>query len=108
MCSHKSSRTACEHAATRASTAHSLGLAVSLKNTLGLAEELEPVFDFAILEQCVQYRERVLAAPFLDAGKPVLDIEYGVPRSTFCPRTERLGIFAMRKRLELDEWRTTC
>jgi hypothetical protein len=91
-----------------ASAAHAHGLAVGLKNTLQLAHELEPVFDFAILEQCAQYRECSMAAPFLEADKPVLDIEYTVARSGFCPRAERLGIFAMRKRLELDAWRRTC
>lgn len=91
-----------------ARTAHDAGLAAGLKNTLELAAELEPRFDFAILEQCAQYRECVLAAPFLDAHKPVLDIEYSLPREGFCPRTDRLDIFAMRKRLALDAWRRAC
>ncbi len=91
-----------------AGAAHEHGLAVGLKNTLQLAEQLEPVFDFSILEQCAQYRECALAEPFLEANKPVLDIEYTVARADFCPRAERLGIFAMRKRLELDAWRRAC
>jgi hypothetical protein len=91
-----------------AAEAHERGLAVGLKNTLGLAEALEPAFDFAILEQCFAYRECSLARPFLDAGKAVLDVEYDVARRRFCPRTRDLGIVAMRKHLELDAWRAAC
>ena len=88
--------------------AHQRGLAVGLKNTLGLAAVLEPEFDFAILEQCFQYRECSLGAPFVDAGKAVLDIEYQLHRSSFCDRAARLGISAVRKRLALDAWRRPC
>ena len=91
-----------------AAAAHERGLAAGLKNTLSLAEALEPAFDFAILEQCFAYRECSLAAPFLDAGKAVLDVEYDIARRRFCPRTRELGIVAMRKHLELDAWRAPC
>jgi hypothetical protein len=91
-----------------AAEAHRAGLAVGLKNTLDLVEELEPAFDFLIPEQCAQYRECGLAEPFVRAGKPVLNIEYALARSSFCPRAEGLGIFAMRKHLELDAWRRVC
>ena len=30
--------------------------------------------------------------PFLDAGKAVLNVEYGLPRSEFCGRAADLGI----------------
>ena len=91
-----------------AARAHERGLAVGLKNTLELADELEPHFDFAILEQCFQYRECALAAPFVDAGKSVVDIEYSLGRDQFCRKAANLGIFAMRKRLSLDAWRRAC
>ena len=91
-----------------AARAHERGLAVGLKNTLGLAAALEPAFDFAILEQCFQYRECALAAPFVAAGKSVIDIEYSLSRDQFCDRAARLGISAMRKRLSLDAWRRPC
>ena len=89
-------------------TAHAHGLAVGLKNTPSLAAQLEPSFDFAIVEECVQYHECGSFALFLDANKPVLDIEYKVTAATLCPKTERLGIFGMRKHLELDAWRRIC
>lgn len=91
-----------------AARAHERGLAVGLKNSLGLAEELEPHFDFAILEQCFQYRECELAAPFIESGKSVVDVEYALKRGQFCARAATLGIVAMRKRLSLDAWRRAC
>ena len=91
-----------------ADTAHAHGLAVGLKNTPSLAKQLEPGFDFSIVEQCVQYRECGSFTPFLDAEKPVLDIEYSVKPSTFCPKSKPVGIFGMRKHLDLDAWRRTC
>ena len=56
----------------------------------------------------MQYRECGSFEPFLDANKPVLDIEYSVKPAQMCPKTEQLGIFGMRKHLELDAWRVTC
>jgi hypothetical protein len=91
-----------------ADSAHGAGLAVGLKNTPSLAAQLEPKFDFSIVEQCVEYSECGSFKPFLDVDKPVLDIEYSVKPATFCPRAARLGIFAMRKHLELDAWRRLC
>ncbi|MEA2676132.1 MAG: hypothetical protein QOJ81_273 [Chloroflexota bacterium] len=91
-----------------AARAHERGLAVGLKNTLELADELEPHFDFAILEQCFQYRECGLVAPFVASRKSVVDIEYSLSRSQFCAKAANLGIAAMRKRLSLDAWRRAC
>ncbi|MEO6349691.1 MAG: endo alpha-1,4 polygalactosaminidase [Candidatus Limnocylindrales bacterium] len=91
-----------------AEAAHEHGLSVGLKNTLSLADELEPHFDFAILEQCFQYRECALAAPFMEAGKSVLDIEYSLARGAFCAKADDLGITALRKRLDLGAWRRPC
>jgi len=91
-----------------ADTAHANGLSVGLKNTLGLVEELEPSFDFAIVEQCFVYHECALTSPFVDAGKAVIDIEYRLERAAFCDRAGRLGISAMRKHRELDAWRRPC
>ncbi len=91
-----------------AARAHERGLAVGLKNTLELADELEPHFDFAILEQCFWYRECALAAPFVDARKSVIDIEYDLARRQFCSNADELGISAVRKRLNLNAWRRAC
>jgi hypothetical protein len=91
-----------------ARTAHRHGLAIALKNDLEQAPALAPSFDFAILEQCFQYDECDRAAPFLRAGKAVFDAEYALPTSRFCPTARRLGINAMRKKLDLGTWRQPC
>ncbi len=91
-----------------AARAHERGLAVGLKNTLDLAAQLEPDFDFAILEQCFQYRECAKVAPFVTHHKSVIDIEYSLGRAQFCNKAATLGIHAMRKRLSLSAWRRAC
>ena len=79
-----------------ADAGHAHGLAVGLKNTPSLAAQLEPKFDFAIVEQCVQYRECGAFKPFLQASKPMLDIEYSVGLRTACAKAAQLEFFAMR------------
>lgn len=64
--------------------------------------------EFAIAEECFQYRECGKAAPFIDAGKPVLEVEYKVDRADFCPKTLALGFSSMKKRLSLGPWRRAC
>lgn len=91
-----------------ARAAHAQGLAVALKNDLEQAPALAPSFDFAVLEQCFQYRECTSARPFLRAGKGVYDAEYALPTSAFCADARRLGINAIRKRLDLHAWRESC
>ena len=91
-----------------ARAAHAQGLAVALKNDLEQAPALARSFDFAVLEQCFQYRECERAGPFLRAGKGVYDAEYARPASAFCADARRLGINAIRKRLGLGAWRESC
>lgn len=91
-----------------ARTAHRYGLAVALKNDLEQARALAPSFDLAVVEQCFQYGECGSARPFLRAGKGVFDVEYALPRSRFCPAARRLGVNAIRKRLDLGAWREPC
>jgi hypothetical protein len=74
-----------------ANLAHTAGFAAGLKNDLGQASDLQPYFDFAINEQCWQYRECNFPAPGLQAwpstnGKAVFNVEYKLAASKFCPR----------------------
>jgi hypothetical protein len=91
-----------------AGRAHELGLAVGLKNDLEQAKQLEPHFDFAVLESCFEFEECGPARRFTAAGKAVVDVEYALPRSRFCPRARELRFAAMRKRLALGPWRRPC
>ena len=59
-----------------ATEAKKLGLLIGLKNDLNQIKELEPYFDFALNEQCHQYRECELLNPFIESNKPVFSAEY--------------------------------
>ena len=65
-------------------------------------------FDFAVNEQCFQYRECRSLRPFIRARKAVFHVEYHVPRHRFCPTTTRLGFSSMKKHLDLRRWRRPC
>ena len=74
-----------------ANLAHTAGFAVGLKNDLGQANDLEPYFDFAINEQCWEYRECNFPAPGLQIwpssyGKAVFNVEYKLATPKFCPQ----------------------
>jgi hypothetical protein len=76
---------------------HRNGLAVGLKNDLGQIPDLIHHFDFAINEQCFQYHECNRLEAFVDAGKPVFQVEYRRTPAQFCPRAAALGFNAIRK-----------
>jgi hypothetical protein len=91
-----------------ASAAHARRLSIGLKNDLGQARLLEPDFDWALDEQCFQYRECDLLRPFTAAGKAVFEVEYELAPATFCTRAAADGFSALRKRLSLGPWRQAC
>ena len=59
---------------------HKAGMSAGLKNDVEQVRALLPSFDFAIDEQCYQYRECDALRPFVAAGKAVFHTEYS-PRS---------------------------
>jgi hypothetical protein len=91
-----------------ANRAHQRGLAVGLKNDRGQIRALLPYFDLAVDEQCFRYADCALLKPFVAAGKPVFEIEYGLSPSRFCLRANTLGFNAVAKRLSLDNHVTFC
>ena len=91
-----------------AKAAHQRGLAVGLKNGLGLIPDLVGRFDFAVNEQCFQYHECSRYKPFLNAGKAVFNVEYELQPGSFCDRAYVLGISAISKHLALGPWRIAC
>ena len=93
--------------------AHRNGLSVGLKNDLGQVPKLEPRFDFAVNEQCFQYRECTNnPSPgykaFARAGKAVFQVEYRIPPSQFCGDANRLGFSSIKKArdfsLDAEPW----
>lgn len=91
-----------------AGLAHRLGLGVGLKNDLEQVADLAPAFDFAVNEQCAEFRECERLKVFVTAGKPVFHVEYELATTQFCPTTKALGLSSMRKHLDLDAWRQPC
>ncbi|HZA89672.1 MAG TPA: endo alpha-1,4 polygalactosaminidase [Solirubrobacterales bacterium] len=91
-----------------ANAVHERRMAVGLKNNLGQARRLLPYFDFAVNEQCFQYRECDVLDPFIAAGKPVFGAEYRVPLSRFCERSIAHGFSTIKKRFSLRAFRRTC
>ncbi|WP_435973031.1 endo alpha-1,4 polygalactosaminidase [Streptomyces sp. Qhu_M48] len=91
-----------------AEIAHERGLAVGLKNDLAQIPRLVKHFDFAVNEECAQFEECALLTPFVAAGKAVFHVEYTEPKAAFCPQARALRLSSMRKKLELDVWRSPC
>lgn len=85
-----------------ANMAHRFGLSVAMKNDPSQVKDLLPYFDFAVVEECFQYRFcSGNPAPgedaFVEAGKAVFEVEYRLSRADFCPRAEALGFNAIKK-----------
>jgi hypothetical protein len=91
-----------------AQAAHARGLSVGLKNDLDQVKDLVDSFDWAINEQCFEYKECDMLKPFVAAGKAVFHVEYKLATSAFCTQAIALGFNSMRKRLSLDAFREPC
>ena len=91
-----------------ANAAHERGMAVGLKNDLGQVAKLLPYFDFAVNEQCFQYRECERLERFVAAGKPVYGIEYEVEPGRFCAASLERGFSTIQKRYGLRAYRGVC
>lgn len=90
-----------------AEQAHANGLAVGLKNDPDQVGDLEPYFDFVILESCFEQGWCELAQPFSQVGKPVFAIEYaGI--EPYCAQAQSLNITLIGKNLQLDSALKTC
>jgi hypothetical protein len=91
-----------------ANAAHARGLSTFLKNDLGQIPKLVSYFDAALNEQCFQYSECTALNRFVQAGKPVFNVEYRLDRSQFCAKANARNFNSLKKRLALDAWRRPC
>lgn len=95
-----------------ANAAHERGLSVALKNDIEQIVDLEPYFDWALNEQCFQYREcdwpNGGLLNFINAGKAVMNVEYKLRTSKFCPQANAWNFGSMKKNLDLDAWMEPC
>jgi hypothetical protein len=87
---------------------HAFGMAVALKNDGTQAGALVGAFDFAIVEQCFQYRECGLYKTFVEHGKAVFEAEYELDPSQYCGQAAALDFSAIGKSYDLfaTPWRT--
>jgi len=84
-----------------ATQAHSRGLSVGLKNDLDQVTALVPSFDWALNEQCYEYKECADLSPFVSKGKAVFNAEYSGSANTVCPYMENLKFSSLLKKLDL-------
>ena len=91
-----------------ADLAHSRGLSVGLKNDLAQVNDLLPSFDWALNEQCFQYKECDTLSPFVAAGKAVFNVEYLRKPDQFCTQANALNFNSLAKNLNLDVYRVAC
>lgn len=93
-----------------ANKAHAAGLGVALKNNVEQVRDLVDYFDFAINEECHQYRECNTLKPFIDQNKAVFNVEYQKGRrSKVCAESATLGLSTVFLPLALDDsFRDSC
>ena len=91
-----------------ADAAHARGLSIGLKNDLEQVSQLEPWFDWALTEQCVQYEECDMLTPFVEAGKAVFGVDYTGDTDTVCSITNELNFDWLLKSKNLDAARQSC
>ena len=91
-----------------ANAAHQRGLSIGLKNDMDQIPDLLPYFDWALNEQCFEHEECETLLPFIDAGKPVFNVEYELEPGEFCQAAKLLNFNSLKKNLDLDAWREAC
>ncbi|MBU1432115.1 endo alpha-1,4 polygalactosaminidase [Myxococcota bacterium] len=100
-----------------AQAARDRGLAPIHKGASGLAEALEPHFDAILLEDCLLYDFCQDAQPYVEAGKPVWDVEYpeayadagrALDLDAVCNRSAALSVSTLIKRLDLNTDTIVC
>ncbi len=96
-----------------ANEAHKRGLGIGLKNDVDQIKELVDLFDFAVNEECLYYKECSLTKPFSDANKAIFHIEYDKKflndREKMCQQSKNFKLNTLLLPLELDDsFRISC
>ncbi len=91
-----------------AKTAHARGLSIGLKNDGDQIPDLLSHFDWALNEECFEFEDCGALSPFIESGKAVFNVEYGLDTGEFCIRANALGFSSMKKNLNLDAHREPC
>jgi len=84
--------------------AHNHFLSVPLKSDVDQATEsaIQAAFDFVIDEQCNQYSQCGNYSAWQAAGKSILNVEYKLGASKFCPQDNSANINGIYKNYSLD------
>jgi Glycoside-hydrolase family GH114 len=92
--------------------AHSLGLAIGLKNAEEILPNVKDDIEFAVNEECTKTNRCSWYLDLLKANKPVFHIEYGTKSdlSNFCLQSMAQGnqFDTVIKNLSLDGWVVYC
>lgn len=104
-----------------ADQAHKRGLSIGLKNSAAIISAVIDKMQWCVNEQCAQYGECDTYSPFIDADKPVFQIEYpkgdttnndksvSTKQATSACIAHRSGNFStVIKNMELDNWVQYC
>jgi hypothetical protein len=98
-----------------ATESHARGLSVGLKNAGDLAASLQPSFDWALNEQCLEYAECQALQVFVSAGKAVFHVEYAsssaqgaAKKAGVCGKPSINGFSTLIKTLDLGAWALAC
>ena len=92
-----------------AAAAHARGLSIGLKNDLDQVAQLVAHFDWALNEQCVQFKECHRLKPFILAGKAVFNVEYPPStRTSVCPTAKQHKLDTLLKKWAVDAWAEAC
>ncbi|KAF4466532.1 endo alpha-14 polygalactosaminidase precursor [Fusarium albosuccineum] len=95
-------------------------MVMGMKNGGSITESVLPYVGFCINESCIQYAECDLYSPYIDAEKPVFNIEYpkgaptvkAVDRNRICSVKGDAqgsdGFSKVMKKMNLDEWVMYC
>jgi hypothetical protein len=89
---------------------------VALKNDVDQVDDLVDYYDLTVNEECHDYSECGTLAPFISAGKPVLNAEYADRRSqadnrasTICPQALSESFRTLILPWDLDDsFRVSC
>lgn len=93
-----------------ADMAHEMGMSIGLKGDIEQSRDLEPWFDWALIEECYQYKEchDYGLDRFIQAGKAVFIAEYKGALTGFCPDANASNYNAVKFPLNLNGGRWPC
>lgn len=97
-----------------ATEAHNRDLSVGLKNALDIIPDLVDDFDWALNEQCAQYKECNTLLPFIEKNKAVFQAEYkkkyrrGKRKRKVCKQANKNNFDLVIYKLDLNGKRYQC